>query len=373
MARATEYAARPFNAGLKHIEEIGADFCVLDRPHAMLWLFQSFALSACMYGSQVWCTPLLAPLLRGGQTTDLHTRHLGFLKRLLGVKRSTNSLAVLRECGQLPLHLYWLRCTIKFWNACVEVSSSDHALFCGLLRDVMFAEMQLSRSGKRKCWSRDVMDALNCLGVQAPLASNQSGGVGEPHLLAIDMTEVMTAAYTKLKGVWAPCRGADPRAEVLPEGCGRKMATYEQWMAVPWEKDKRPFPPPYLSVALPKDVIRDMARFRLSAHHLHVETGRWQAHGAHVRDRVCGLCGAGTVQDEKHVLFECTALEGIRSQFGDLLGSCNGQMKTLLTAGNASRLAWYVHKCMKRIDDEFCDIDHDTNDDGLNEDGEQPA
>ena len=350
MASAAEYAVRPFHAGLKHAADIGADFCVEDNPHAMLWLFQSFALSAGLYGSQVWCTPLLTSLFQGKCTTDLHTRHLGFLKRLLKVKRSTNSSVILRECGQLPLHFYWLRSTIKFWNSCVDVSSSDHALFCGLLRDVMFAELQLSRVGRRKCWSRDVMEALRFLGVNASLASNQSGGVGEPHLLSVDLAEVMSAAYKQLKSVWALCSAHDPRATTLPERCGRKLVTYEQWMSMPWEREAKPPLPPYLNLSLPKNVRRDMARFRMSSHHLHVETGRWQ--GAPVHDRICALCG-GPVQDEKHVLLECEAFVNVRGEYHDLLADCGGDMKDLLNNGCANQIAWLVHKCMKRIDEDF--------------------
>ncbi len=53
----------------------------------------------------------------------VHMRHLGFLKRLLGVKRSTCTDAVLRETGQLPLEFYWFRAVIKFWNAVHKESS----------------------------------------------------------------------------------------------------------------------------------------------------------------------------------------------------------------------------------------------------------
>ena len=67
-------------------------------------------------------------------------------------------------------------------------------------------------------------------------------------------------------------------------------------------------------------------------------------------DRVCTLCGSGAVQDEKHVLLECRALEDVRVAYSDLLASCNGSMQSLLNSGSTSQLAWFVHKCMKQID-----------------------
>ena len=86
----------------------------------MLWLFQSLAISAGMYGAQIWSTPLLHNLLTNSKAlTDVHRRHVGFLKRVLGVKRSVSSWVALRESGQMPMHFYWLKATIRFWNAMV--------------------------------------------------------------------------------------------------------------------------------------------------------------------------------------------------------------------------------------------------------------
>ncbi len=42
--------------GINSVTEIGEEFAEKDIPHAMLWLFQSFALSAGMYRSQI-CSP----------------------------------------------------------------------------------------------------------------------------------------------------------------------------------------------------------------------------------------------------------------------------------------------------------------------------
>jgi hypothetical protein len=37
------------------------------------------------------------------KVTPIHVLHLGFLKRLLGVKKSTDPHCVLRETGQMPI------------------------------------------------------------------------------------------------------------------------------------------------------------------------------------------------------------------------------------------------------------------------------
>jgi hypothetical protein len=56
-----------------------------------------------------------------------------------------------------------------------------------------------------------------------------------------------------------------------------------------------------------------MAKFRLSCHHLAVETGGW--YGVHMDDRKCTLCTTGSVQDELHVLFVCPTLSPLRGNF----------------------------------------------------------
>ncbi len=53
---------------------------------------------------------------------------------------------------------------------------------------------------------------------------------------------------------------------------------------------------------LPRDVIRSVARFRLRAHTLRIETVTW----THNTSPTCDLCNAHDVQDEQHVLFRCT-------------------------------------------------------------------
>ena len=46
-----------------------------------------------------------------------HVLQPGFLKRLLGVKKSAATHCVLRKTGQMPIFFYWFRCIIRFWNS----------------------------------------------------------------------------------------------------------------------------------------------------------------------------------------------------------------------------------------------------------------
>ena len=146
---------------------------------------------------------------------------------------------------------------------------------------------------------------------------------------------------------------------------------------MPWEGGGKPPLPQYLSSGVPADVWRDLSRFRTSSHRRRVETGRWE--GLERRMRVCDLCGAGAIQDEKHVALECPAIESVRTKYAELLNSCDGDMKKLMLSQSDS-LAWFVHDCLRAIDafnsvtrGEVVELDVDEDDAEDNtEDGEQP-
>ena len=68
-------------------------------------------------------------------------------------------------------------------------------------------------------------------------------------------------------------------------------------------------------------------QFRLGCHGLPIATGRLAGAG-HVgrADRVCLACNSGGVGDEKHMIFECTALAPLRQQHADLFTPRTGTM-----------------------------------------------
>ena len=74
-----------------------------------------------MFDSQIWGTGYMK---KGAEVAcPLQTGHLCFLKRVLGVERTSCNWSVLRECGQEPLQFYWfgLQCgNIRLLGATVS-------------------------------------------------------------------------------------------------------------------------------------------------------------------------------------------------------------------------------------------------------------
>jgi hypothetical protein len=101
MLTAAEKMADNFRSAIARIYRIGDSKGIKQRKQAMLRLFQVFALTAGLHGCQVWAISSLT--YDSSQITPTHVLHLGFLKRLLGVEKGTDTHCVLCETGQMPI------------------------------------------------------------------------------------------------------------------------------------------------------------------------------------------------------------------------------------------------------------------------------
>jgi hypothetical protein len=75
---------------------------------------------------------------------------------------------------------------------------------------------------------------------------------------------------------------------------------------------------------MPRLHARALSAFRLGAHWLEVEAGKWACRPLPRSRRQCRLCRAG-VGDEMHMVFECSGLSGVRRRHAalfDVLGAC---------------------------------------------------
>ena len=100
---AATHALRPFNAALRRVKEFGIEKKISDRPHAMLWLFKTYALSAGMYASQIWSTRFLkhdnGTATFAGRTHGVFKENFGnqlfFCKLVCASRMRAGTLAIL--------------------------------------------------------------------------------------------------------------------------------------------------------------------------------------------------------------------------------------------------------------------------------------
>jgi hypothetical protein len=136
-----------FRSAIARVYRIGDSKGIMHRKHAMLWLFRVFAFTAGLYGCQVWATSSLT--YDSSKITPTHVLHLGFLKRLLGVKKSNDTHCVLRETGQMPIFFYWFRCI--FWNSLLSSNNP-------LLEKIVQADLLIAN--RSDTWTYQVLHAL---------------------------------------------------------------------------------------------------------------------------------------------------------------------------------------------------------------------
>jgi len=217
----------------------------------MLWSSKVYGIPAGMYVSQVWGTVYLSEGSEFG--SQLQKRHLCSLRRILGVKNSTTNWAVLRECGQEPLQIFWFRASIRLFNSMLDFNSES-------LRRVLKADLHLA-SFDSSCWSAQVSNAFNGLQSSAMFKQKMLRATQVPmHEFICDLR------FRHLK-VW---READ---FLCPRAINKKAVTYHMWCGSS-ESGPRGFPfsiPSYLYKDLDEHVSRNFSRFRLRAHHLRVE------------------------------------------------------------------------------------------------------
>jgi hypothetical protein len=145
---------RPFTAGTFRVKKFVQENGLTNRLHAHIWLLKSYAIPTGMYASQIWSTPFLTTGQRGGQT-PFRSGCWPCWKRIFGVRDTTPSWCVMRECGLEPLQLNWFRATLRLYNSLTQCNSTT-------AKKVLHADMRLSfRSDD--CWFSHVFSAVTGL------------------------------------------------------------------------------------------------------------------------------------------------------------------------------------------------------------------
>ncbi len=112
---AAHAALRPFTAGTFRVKTFVQDHDLAHRLHAQVWLLNTYAIPAGMYASQIWATPYL----RQGKEMDnpIQKWFLTVLRRTLGLRDTTPSWCIMRECCLEPLQFTWFRAAMRLYNS----------------------------------------------------------------------------------------------------------------------------------------------------------------------------------------------------------------------------------------------------------------
>ena len=97
-------------------------------------------------------------------------------------------------------------------------------------------------------------------------------------------------------------------------------------------------------------------RFKLSCQrlaYLAIVTGRW--HGVAHADKLCLRCDAGALDDERHLVFECSAFEDLRrTQLNQLFGPDSPEVafevRQFFAYRDQRAVVMYILGCLRLIE-----------------------
>ena len=101
----------------------------------------------------------------------------------------------------------------------------------------------------------------------------------------------------------------------------------------------------YLSEHKNEKKRHNYTRFRVSAHRLNIEVGRYCKPPIPAEKRLCTMCETDSVENEYH-LFSCTKYEDIRIMYG-INVSCTNQFYECMEKSECVTID-YIHECFKR-------------------------
>ena len=240
-------------------------------------------MSSMLYGCEAWLTKNVAQVAKHYTTA---------LKLLLGVRSSTTNVLCMVESGRPELSSIILKKRCTFINTFSKNASGDEPLVHALT---------ICRNANTKMY-RMLMHAKNYIG--DPEIHNLEKL--RSHCLARSSNSTKINTYLEMNPYLSTPSIYTSPANTVPD---------------------------YLRVSY--------TRFRLSAHRLQVETGRWTRTPRHLR--VC-TCDHVSLQDERHTLFHCKITAQIRTDY-DMLDYDNNWMK-FFNAENHLTLCTVIHKLL---------------------------
>ena len=212
----------------------------------------------------------------------IETFHLKFMKHILDVKLSTNSVMVYAETGRYPLAIYVNICMIKFWFKILnsDVHKLIHIVYQHLLHQPCMGK-----------WLSHVKNIL-CLNGFGHVWINQ----GVDH-----QKQFLNAFETRCQDIYSQQYLSEMR-----DSSRCRM----------YEEIKLSFSASYyVKFNIHKNLRICFTKLRLSSHKLLVERGRWIKPKVSYNERKCTLCNYSDIQDEFHITLCCVKFKLLREKY----------------------------------------------------------
>jgi hypothetical protein len=229
------------------------------------------------YGSEIWGV---------ASHEVIENIHFKFCKQQIGVGIHTPNLAAIGECGRDRMYVLCYIKAIKYWLKLIALEEDCllHSCYMLLYRNCLIGKTN---------WASKIKDILCMYGFGWAW---ESQSVPDVAVFLNDFCERVRDCELQ--------RWSDEISKVS------KLSTYNLFKESRGEEL-------YLTLNLPRRLLTTFARFRTGSHNLQIEVGR--RYNLAREDRLCKFCGENeninVVEDEYHVLLECSCFSDIRNWY----------------------------------------------------------
>jgi hypothetical protein len=286
-------------------------------------LFKSIVLPVAQYGHEVWAPSLLCVAHPDDNPADMLLRW--FLRRVLGLRAGTPNDVLLVEAGQLPCHIGFKVSLAKYWNRLVSMADGRMA------KDAFIESVRLmphctKANSARASWATQVASLLS------PVADLFTAD-GTPQRIDVQSVhDNLRKAF--LQSVSDSCSSLTMSYLALTGALNR--ATYT--------------PAVHLQAVRYRRMRNALSQLRTGSHWLRVRTALWGSGKTLARhERLCSRCDRGEVDDEYHMVWNCSALQQQRCDHAALFASmpADASMQQFLQQQDQVLLAGFALACRK--------------------------
>lgn len=232
--------------------------------------------------------------------------HLKFCKSVLGVHKTATNFAVLSDLGRFPLHLDIVRSMIRYWYRLENLGQSFP-----ILKDA-YCESKSLFEKKLPSWYSSINFLITNFNGIRDLTSVKM------HKFKRELKNCLFRYYTQ---EWN---------SQLKSHSDKKLSCYSTFKQN-FGQEK------YLNLIKNFEQRRNFTRFRISAHRLNIERGRYI--GIPREERYCNRCNNKTVDDEKHFLLSCNLIKEERKVLYELI---NKSCKNFHNLDSDNKLIWLM-------------------------------
>ncbi|MEW8545934.1 MAG: reverse transcriptase family protein, partial [Candidatus Thiodiazotropha sp.] len=263
------------------------------KPSAVLNIFDALVKPIALYASELWSP--YKPCYKNKtldemfelslkSSSEYDKLYIKFCKYLLGVHSKACNFAVLSELGQYPLLITILTSSINFWLHIIQSS-------CDSLVAKAYLE-QINGPNDRSIWVQFIKNVMCDLGFSHVWNNHYT----------FNSSNLLNAIKSKLKeryiSFW--------QKRMAGEEGMKKLQLYRLL------KQNFKFES-YLDDLHDKVIRKCLCAFRISAHRLRIERGRYC--GEKPEERLCDNCN--TIENEVHFLCQCNKYNVLRSKMFD--------------------------------------------------------